>query len=94
MQNIQEFQTEKAQEKALHIFEEGTRLSLDKLMKKDSIWITSLSNELGRVMKGAGNRIKGTDTMEFIAKDQVPKHKKVTYANFVCDYRPLKTEKH
>ena len=32
--------------------------------------------------------------MEFINKLEIPHHKKITYANFVCDYRPLKTEKH
>ena len=63
-------------------------------MTKELIWITSLSSELGRVMKGVNNRIKGTDTMEFVQKHQIPKHKKITYANFVCDFRPLKSEKH
>ena len=63
-------------------------------MQKDDTWVTSLSNELGRVMKGVGDRIKGTDTMEFVKKSEIPKHKKVTYANFVCDYRPLKSEKY
>ena len=87
-------QLNNTKEKILHIFEAGKKLSLEKLMKKDEVWITSLSNELGRVMNGVGNRITGTDTMEFVRKENVPKNKKVTYANFVCDYRPLKTEKH
>ena len=30
--------------------------------------------------------------MEFITKDDLPKGCKVTYANFVCDYRPLNAE--
>ena len=30
--------------------------------------------------------------MEFITKDQVPSNRKVTYASFVLDYRPLKSE--
>ena len=30
--------------------------------------------------------------MDFIYKKDVPKNKKVTYATFVCDYRPLKSE--
>ena len=30
--------------------------------------------------------------MEFIPKHQIPISKKVTYANMVCDYRPLKAE--
>ena len=82
MQNLQ----------ANHIYENGQKLNLDKLLKKDKIWITSLSNELGRVMQGVGNRITGTDTMEFVKKENIPNHKRITYANFVCDYRPLKSE--
>ena len=74
--------------------EQGKKLSLDKLIKKDKVWETSLSNELGRVMQGVGNRIQGTDTMEFVHRREIPNHKKITYANFVCDYRPLKSEKH
>ena len=77
-----------------HIYENGKKLSLDKLLQKDNTWKTSLSNELGRVMQGIGNRITGTDTMEFIKKEDIPHHKKITYANFVCDYRPPKAEKH
>ena len=53
---------------------------------KDEVWHTSLSNELGRVMQGVGSRIVGTDTMEFISKNQIPLNKKVTYANFICDH--------
>ena len=34
----------------------------------------------------------GTNTMFFIKKSQVLKHKRVTYAKFVCDYRPQKEE--
>jgi hypothetical protein len=30
----------------------------------------------------------------FKGKSEVPQNKKVTYANFICDYRPLKTEPH
>ena len=30
--------------------------------------------------------------MDFIHKHEVPSHKVDTYANFVCDYRPLKSE--
>ena len=30
--------------------------------------------------------------MDFIHKHEVPTHKVFTYANFVCDYRPLKSE--
>ena len=62
-------------------------------MEREEVWITSLSNELGRDMQGVRGLVKGTDTMEFVHKKEVPIHKKVTYASFVCDFNPLKTEK-
>jgi hypothetical protein len=40
------------------------------------------------------NQITGTGTVFFITKSQVPKDRKVTYANFVCTIRPQKTETH
>jgi hypothetical protein len=39
-------------------------------------------------------RIEGTGTLHFIKKFQVPKDRKATYANFVCNIRPQKTERH
>ena len=36
----------------------------------------------------------GTDCNTFISKNAVPVTKKVAYANIVCDYRPLKSEKY
>ena len=65
-----------------------------------NIWDKSLANEIGRLAQGVGKRRKvdekiiGTNTILFITKDQVPSGRKVTYANFVCDYRPLKTEQY
>ena len=56
------------------------------------IWERSLSNEFGRLLKGNIYGVKFTDTMEFIHKHQVPLGKKVTYASFVFDFRPLKSE--
>ena len=52
----------------------------------------SLSNEFGRLVQGRNCRVTATDTIYFITKDEVPKDKKVTYGNFICDHRPLKTE--
>jgi len=34
--------------------------------------------------------IKGAYTIDFIFRKQVLNDKNVTYATFVCDYRPLK----
>ena len=33
-----------------------------------------------------------TDTIDFISKYNIPRQQKVTYATFVCDHRPLKSE--
>ena len=51
-----------------------------------------MSNELGRLVQGNDAGVQSTDCMEFIYKHEVPDGRKVTYANFVCDHRPLKSE--
>ena len=38
--------------------------------------------------------MKPTDTMDFITRDEVPTNKIIIYANYVCNYRPLKSEQH
>ena len=57
-------------------------------------WIRSLANELGRLAQGVRD-IKGTNTIFFITKSEIPKDKlkQVTYARIVCDYKPNKLEK-
>ena len=57
------------------------------------VWERWASNEFGRFMKEIKKGIEGTETMQFILKHEVPHDKKVTYARFVCDYRPQKEEK-
>ena len=57
------------------------------------IWNKSLSNELGRLADGICD-IKGTQTMFFIHKNQVPARHIATYLNPVCDYRPKKDDPH
>ena len=57
-------------------------------------WSIALSNEFGRLAQGVADCVIGTNTIDFIPKNQVPNNKKVTYANFICDYRPLKSEPH
>lgn len=54
------------------------------------IWNQSLSNEFGRIAQGNDAGVKYTDACEFIYVWEVPTNKKVTYANWVLDYRPLK----
>ena len=41
-----------------------------------------MSNELGRLAQGNDHGVKHTDTIKLINKTEVPKEKKVTYANF------------
>ena len=80
--------------KILHIYnEEGKKESLDALLhgSMSKIWGTSLSNELGRLAQGVRD-VPGNDVIDFINMNEVPTDKKVTYANMVCDYRPLKTD--
>ena len=56
------------------------------------IWFPSTKDKLGRLSQGFQGGVKAQDAMDFIFKDEVPSHKTVTYANFVCDYHPLKSE--
>ena len=72
----------------------GKKETIDSLLKGDNsaIWERSLSNEWGRLAQGNNLGVKGTNTISFISKSEVPTDKKVTYASFVCDYRPLKQE--
>ena len=50
-----------------------------------------MSNELERMSQG-NSRVKKTNTIDFIGKEDLPKNKKNTYANIICDFRPLKQE--
>ena len=56
-------------------------------------WETSFANEIGRLAQGVGTRMPtGNNNLFFLHRHQVPRGKKVTYANPVCDYRPLKDD--
>ena len=80
-----------------HIFnEEGKRLSIDSLLASEdsAIWTRSLSNEWGRLASGNKFGVRGTKTICFIPKYEVPTGRDVTYCTFVCDVKPLKVEKH
>ena len=67
---------------------------LIKIPELRQTWMTSLANELGRLAQGI-REIKGTNTIYFIDKSEIPKDKlkQVTYARIVVDYKPHKTEK-
>jgi len=79
-----------------HVYDSsGKKQSIDDVINEgenQAQWRISLSNEIGRLTKGEQNKVSYTDTMEFTQKSEIPKNKKVTYANFVLDYRPLKSE--
>ena len=57
-------------------------------------WGHSSSIEFGRLAQGIGGRIKGTDTMRFVPKQQVPEDrmKDVTYGRCVWNVRREKDE--
>ena len=76
-----------------HMFNEaGKKQSIDTLLRTNpSIWSVALSNELGRLSQGIRD-VAGNDVMDFIPYSEVPQDRIVTYANMVCDIRPLKSE--
>ena len=79
-----------------HIYNEnGRKMTISELMedeKTSKIWTKAMSNELGRLAKGNTYGVKFTDTIEFILKSSIPNGRDITYANFILDYRPLKSE--
>jgi hypothetical protein len=79
--------------------ETGEYLNYQRLIrnpKHKEIWSKSTANEFGRLAQGVGERVKATNTIFFISKNQVPKDriKDVTYGSFVCDIKQNKTETH
>lgn len=76
--------------------DDGTLLEYRHLLKRPKnkiTWEGGMCNELGRLCNGYKN-IKGTQTIKFISRDQVPKGHKVTYMRIVCDYKPNKSDPH
>ncbi len=69
---------------------EYRQLIKDPVTRKD--WQISAANEFGRLAQGVGKRIKGTDTIKFIRRSDVPKGRSITYAKFVCQVRAMKAE--
>jgi hypothetical protein len=58
------------------------------------VWSRSAADEFGRLAQGIGGRVKGTDTIRFIHKHQIPqdRFKDVTYIKFVCTIRTEKKD--
>ena len=85
--------TPRALTNAIYDADSGSMLEYKQLLQKDpKTWNTSMANEIGRLAQGIGNRIKGTNTINFIHKRDIPSHKTVTYSRIVADYRPHKSE--
>ena len=78
-----------------HIYDNnGKRMTLDQLLHSEQAerWNRGLSNELGRLTQSNDAGVRCTDAMDFIYHHEVPQGANVTYANFVMDYRPLKSD--
>ena len=85
------------QPKVQHIFTaDGKKETIDSLLNSldKEIWTKSLSNEWGRLAQGNQHGVTSTDTIDFIHKYEVPTGCRVTYATYVVDYRPLKSEQY
>ena len=69
-------------------------MTLEQLLqgKDKEIWNKAQSMEIGRLAQGNIHGVTSSDTIDFICKCDVPSNEKVTYAQFVCDHRPLKPE--
>ena len=60
---------------------------LMKLPEYSEIWNNSYGDEIGRLVQGMKGRVKGSDTMHFIHKDEVPRdHFKDVYGKIDCNY--------
>ena len=80
---------------ANHIYKDnGVKETIDSMLAGPTrhVWVKSLSNEWGQLAQGNDNGVTATNTIEFIHKHEVPSERDVTYATFVLDHRPLKTE--
>ena len=96
---IERMENEVHQAMAVMDADTGKVLNYRQLMqstKHKETWSKSSANEFGRLANGVGGRIKGTNTIKFIHKRDVPSNrmKDVTYGQFVCVIRPEKTEIH
>ena len=95
---ISRLENEVHQAMAVMDADSGKMLNYRQLMRNPKYkkeWSISSANEFGRLADGVGGRIKGTNTIKFIHRHDVPKErmKDVTYGQFVCTIRPEKAEK-
>ena len=62
--------------------------------KYREIWGQAYGNELGRLEQGTEGRVKGTNKIFFISKEDLPAAiwKDVTYGRIMVNYRPKKSD--
>jgi hypothetical protein len=93
LQHVQAAVTFKYQ--ANHIYNsQEKKETIDTLLNANDSkkWTQILSNEFGRLAQGNDSGTTGTNTIDFLRRSDVPPDKKISYGNFICNYRPLKTE--
>ena len=86
--------TTSQQERCNAIYDESTgkKMSYRQLKQQNlEVWNPIMANKIGCLAQGY-KKIKGTNTITFIAKQDIPDVAKVTYARIIPDYRPLKDE--
>jgi hypothetical protein len=82
-------------QRLLHLYNKlGKKETIDTLLAgpRSSTWWNAVANELGRLANGVHGRVRATNTLRFIPRSAIPSDRQITYANFICDYRPLKSE--
>ena len=75
----------------------GKKQCINDLLKgtNATTWWGGLDNELGHLSSGLQNStIVGTNTIDYMKREDIPKAAAITYTNTVCDEQPLKPEKH
>ena len=72
----------------------GTKETIDSMLAGPTkqTWTKILSNEWSRLAQGNMHGVSSTNTIEFIYQHEVPQGRDVTYATYVLDYGPLKSE--
>ena len=81
--------------KLLHFYSNlGKKETIDSLIASthSATWWTALANELGRLTNDVHGRIRATNNISFILRSDIPSDRKITYANFIYDYHPHKSE--
>jgi hypothetical protein len=98
-QRIAKMENEVMEAMAVMDTETGKLMNYRQLMQSEKhkeVWSISSANEFGGLANGVGGQLKGTNTIKFIRKHDVPheRRKDATYGQFVCSIRPEKAEQH